>query len=77
MPDDPVACRVLGAMVLSGTGVPRDPERGKQLLTRACDAKDDEACRLVKLASEPGAGDGGVVNALPDAASEAAPSDAR
>jgi TPR repeat protein len=55
-------------MALQGAGVPKDAERGKQLLTRACDAKDDEACRLVKLANEPAAADGGVPNALPDAA---------
>ena len=53
MPDDPVACRLLGVMVVQGVGVTKDVERGKQLLTRACDAKDDEACRIVKLANEP------------------------
>ena len=65
LPDDPVACRLLGVMVTQGVGVPKaDVERGKQLLTRACDAKDDEACRLLKLASDPAAGDAGVENAL-------------
>ena len=52
-------------MVMQGVGVPKaDAERGRQLLTRACDAKDDEACRLLKLASDAAAGDAGVVNAL-------------
>jgi TPR repeat protein len=59
LPDDPVACRLLGEMVIQGVGVARDIERGKQLLARACDAKDDEACRVLKLASE-SANDAGV-----------------
>jgi TPR repeat protein len=54
LPDDPVACRLLGALLVQGApGVARDVERGKQLLTRACDAKDDEACKLLQLANEP------------------------
>jgi TPR repeat protein len=47
MPDEPVACRVLGAMKVQGIGVAKDVERGKQMLRRACDAKDDEACRVL------------------------------
>jgi len=50
MPDDPVACRLLGIMKLQGAAL--DVARGKQLLVRACDAKDDEACRTLKAASE-------------------------
>jgi uncharacterized protein len=72
LPDDPVACRLLGLMLMQGAGVTKDLERGKQLLTRACDAKDDEACRTLKLANEPAAADGGVPNALPDAAGSGA-----
>jgi TPR repeat protein len=64
-----VACRLLGVMALQGAGVAKDVERGKQLLTRACDAKDDEACRLLKLANDPAAADAGVPNALPGDAS--------
>ena len=46
--DDAFACRVFGAMLVQGIGVAKiDIERGKQLMQRACDAKDDEACRLV------------------------------
>ena len=52
MPDDAVACRLLGIMRLQGAGVPRDPERGRQLLSRACDAKDDEACRTLKALAD-------------------------
>jgi TPR repeat protein len=60
LPDDPIACRVLGEMVMQGVGVARDADRGKQLLTRACDAKDDEACRILKQATDAVPGDGGV-----------------
>jgi TPR repeat protein len=67
LPDEPLACRLLGALLLQGApGVPREYERGKQLLTRACDAKDDEACKQLELANEPGAQDAGVTNALND-----------
>jgi hypothetical protein len=48
VPDDPVACRVLGVMRIQGVGVRQDVERGKQSLGRACAAHDDEACRLLK-----------------------------
>ena len=55
MPDDPIGCRVLGLMKVQGIGgVARDIERGKQMLKRACDAKDDEACKHLKALSEPG-----------------------
>jgi len=58
LPDDPVACRLLGQMVSQGVGVPKaDPERGKQLLVRACDAKDAEACSLLQ-GSGAGSGSG-------------------
>ena len=65
--DDPIACRVLGAMLVDGVGVARDHKRGQELLTRACDRKDAEACRLVKIAAEPAAADGGVPGSLSDA----------
>ena len=64
--DDPLACRVLGAMLIDGVGVARDYKRGQELLTRACDRKGDEACRLVKIAAAPAAADGGVPNAISD-----------
>jgi len=55
LPDEPAACRVLGALLLQGApGVAKDVERGKQLLARACDAKDEEACRQLQAANEPG-----------------------
>jgi TPR repeat protein len=77
MPDDPVACRLLGVLRLQGAGVARDGERGRQLLVRACDAKDDEACRMLQAMESglpvlPGE-DAGVVG---DGAS-ASPADAR
>lgn len=51
--DDGLACRVFGAMLIEGVGVAkRDVERGKQLLQRACDAKDAEACTLVQKVEE-------------------------
>jgi hypothetical protein len=37
-------------------------ERGKQLLVRACDAKDDEACRLLAVARGPVPGAAGTPN---------------
>jgi len=52
MPDDPVACRLLGVMKLQGIGLARDVDRGRQMLVRACDAKDDEACRVLKTLTE-------------------------
>jgi TPR repeat protein len=51
---------LLGLMVLQGVGVTRDLERGRQLLGRACDAKDDEACRVLKIANEALSHDAGV-----------------
>jgi hypothetical protein len=38
-------------MAMEGVGVAKDPKRGQELLERACDRKDDEACRLAKLGS--------------------------
>jgi TPR repeat protein len=77
MPDDPVACRLLGVMRLQGAA--RDVERGRQLLARACDAKDDEACRMLRAADSAAAddagvvGDGGAAANAPDARSSPAP----
>jgi TPR repeat protein len=60
LPDEPRACRILGSLLVQGApGVPRDLERGKQLLSRACDARDDEACKLLQLANEAAAGGSG------------------
>jgi TPR repeat protein len=68
LPDEPLACRLLGALLLQGApGLARDVERGKQLLTRACEAKDEEACRLLQSASEPPA-DAGVAPGSGDTA---------
>ncbi|HEY1811538.1 MAG TPA: tetratricopeptide repeat protein [Kofleriaceae bacterium] len=51
--DDARACRVFGTMLVGGAGITKpDLERGKQLLQRACDAKDDEACRILKRVDE-------------------------
>jgi TPR repeat protein len=69
LPDEPVACRLLGALLVQGApGVARDGERGKQLLSRACDAKDEEACKLLQQANEPSPVDAGVAPATVDAA---------
>jgi len=76
VPDDAIACRLLGVMKLQGMGLARDVERGKQMLTRACAAKDDEACRALKAAVEdaaPPSDDAGVG----DAGAAQAPADAR
>jgi TPR repeat protein len=64
--DDALACRVFGAMVVDGVGVAKpDVERGKQLLQRACDAKDDTACQLVKKVDEAvGSGSGSAGGAI-------------
>ena len=64
--DDPISCRVLGAMLIDGVGVARDYKRGQELLARACDRKDDQACQLMKMAADASASDGGVPNAIPD-----------
>lgn len=45
--DDPIGCRVLGMMLVQGVGVTKDLDRGKQLLTRACGAHDEDACRAL------------------------------
>jgi uncharacterized protein len=65
--DDAIGCRVLGAMLVQGIGVAKpDVERGKQLLQHACDAKDVEACRLVRLVDAALAGDAGVLQLDPE-----------
>jgi TPR repeat protein len=60
--DEPVACRLLGVMLVQGVGVAQNLERGKQLLARACNAKDDEACRL----SQPASGSQAATLGLPE-----------
>jgi TPR repeat protein len=59
--DDAFACRVFGAMLVEGIGVAKpDVDRGKHFLQRACDAKDDEGCRLLmKVDAATGSGSSG------------------
>ena len=67
MPDDPVACRVLGADEAAGHRRRRaTSSAASRCSTRACDAKDDEACRMLKDADD-------AVTAMPasDGASDA------
>jgi TPR repeat protein len=60
---DPIACRVLGMMKLGGVGVARDVEAGKQALKRACDKRDDEACKaLANVTGVKPGGDAGVTS---------------
>jgi TPR repeat protein len=71
LPDEPVACRLLGALLVQGApGVARDLERGKQLLARACEAKDEEACKLLQQTSEAPPSDGGVTPGTADSGRE-------
>jgi uncharacterized protein len=51
-PPDPGACRFLGMMKFDGVGVPPDRDGGKQLLKRACDMKDADACKALELAAK-------------------------
>jgi TPR repeat protein len=49
-PEDPVACRELGAEMLVGRWVPADRERGIALLDRSCYENDGAACGLLAQA---------------------------
>jgi TPR repeat protein len=55
--DEPIACRVYGAMLFDGVGVKQDRERGITMMKRACDRKDTDACSLVARMN-PGSGVG-------------------
>jgi hypothetical protein len=44
----PPACAHLGFMYKTGQGVPFDADRAAALLRRACDARDEWACQLLR-----------------------------